>query len=660
MTNGSVDASPKAYAAETYRSLMITIAIIAVFCLVVTTLMLANHDKIIRTDPRYAASLISIKQRLHKKPTDEALKAKLRNTDAALRKEYLRRLDFANTGSYLLLIGIAGLLITIPAAAQYRRKIELPEPQTDISEEQRHAARLSKIGIATLGVVITGGMVTIAMNSGGDLTEGYKKAVSDYLKSKPASPSNQGQPAPMASAASTPVGAPPAQNTTTPPAMTGPIPALPPLPGQANPTVASPEAAKQAPATPVKPPQLAVEAAFDANDYAPTLEDYNQNWPVFRGPSAGMASGPYPTSWDAASGKSVLWKTPIPLPGWNSPVVWKDRVFLAGADKQKRELYCFAAQDGKLLWSKTIDVLVAGKPLEVYDDTGYAAPSMAVNGKHVFAIFPNGDVVCYSLTGEMVWQRNLGELESMYGYASSLSLYKSLLIVQYDQGSGDDGKSALIALQSSTGKIVWLTHRDVANSWSSPLVVNSGESGLIITNANPWSIGYDALTGKELWRAKLMSGDVAPSAAYADGIAYLCNSGAVLAAVRTDGTGDVTKSKLLWQSTDGLPDITSPASNGEYLFTVTTEGTLTCHDTKQGKKLWDHTYDGVFKASPVIIGNSVYLLDGDGVMHIVSLKQSFTEESTASIGEKANATPAFAAGRLYIRGQNHLFCIGAR
>ncbi len=660
MTNSSKATNQNLNPAETYQSLMITIAIIAVFCLVVTTLMLFNHDKISRTDPRYAASLISLKQQLHKQPTDEALKAKLRDTDAALRKEYLRRLDFANTGSYLLFIGIAGLLVAIPAAAQYRRKIALPEAQTDVSEEQRRAARLPRIGIATLGIVIAGGMVTFAFTSNGDLTEGYKKSVSDYLKSKPAQSADHSQPAPVASAANTPAAAGSMPTSSTPPAMTGPIPALPPLPGQANPTVTSPDAAKQAPAAPVKPPQLAVEAAFDAQDYAPTLEEYNQNWPVFRGPSAGTVSGSYPTSWDASSGKLILWKTPIPLPGWNSPVVWKDRVFLAGADKQKRELYCFAANDGKLLWSKTIDVLVAGKPPEVYDDTGYAAPTLAVNGMHVFAIFPNGDVVCYSLTGEMVWQRNLGELESMYGYASSLSLYKSLLIIQYDQGSGDDGKSALMALQSSTGKIVWLTHRDVANSWSSPLVVNTNESGLIITNANPWSIGYDALTGKELWRAKLMSGDVAPSAAYTDGIAYLCNSGAVLAAVRTDGTGDVTKSKVLWQSTDGLPDITSPASNGEYVFTVTTEGTLTCHDTKQGKKLWDHAYDGVFKASPVIIGHSVYLLDGEGVMHIVSLKQSFTEESTASIGEKANATPAFSAGRIYIRGQNHLFCIGAK
>ncbi len=660
MTNSSKTTNPNLNAADAYRSLLTTIAILAAFCLVVMIMMLTNHAKINRSDPRYAPALISIKQQLHKKPTDEALKAKLRDTDASLRKEYLKRLDFANTGSYLLLVGIAGLLITIPAAAQYRRKIALPEPQTDIGDEQRHIARLSRIGIATLGIVITGGMVTIAVTSGGDLTAGYKKAVSDYLKTKPATPANQGQSAPVANAASSPAAPGPVATNPTPPAMTGPIPALPPLPGLSNSAVTAQEPGKKPQAEPVKAPKLAVEAPFDAQDFAPTLEEYNQNWPVFRGPSAGTASGSYPTSWDAASGKSILWKTPIPMPGWNSPVVWKDRIFLAGADKQKRELYCFAAPDGKLLWSKTIDALVQGKPPEVFDDTGYAAPSLAVNGKHVFAIFPNGDVVCYSLTGELVWQRNLGELESMYGYASSLSLYISLLIVQYDQGSGDDGKSALMALQSSTGKIVWLTHRDVANSWSSPLVVNSGESGLIVTNANPWSIGYEAQTGKELWRAKLMSGDVAPSAAYADGITYVCNTGAVLAAIRTNGTGDVTKSNVLWQSTDGLPDITSPASNSEYLITVTTDGTVTCHDAKQGKKLWDHAYDAVFKASPVIVGNKVYLLDGEGVMHIVSLKPSFTEESNASVGESTHATPAFVDGKIYIRGQSHLFCIGAK
>lgn len=648
-----------------YKALLRTITILAAFSLSVLVLMLVNNHQLGQSDPRNSNELKIVKLQLHRKPTSEALKARVREVDSSLRKSYLRQLDFANTGSYLLLIGIAGLLITIPAAAQYRKKMVLPEKAIDGTDEMRRTARLARTGIAVLGVVVVGGFTVLAMSSSHGLIDGYTKAVNDFKKNPPASFTEPGKEAPVSSAAGS------ASSALAPAAASAPgapvplpslanLPALPPMPGASAPNSGSPVATKPAETQTTMTVKLAVEAAYDSNDYFPSVQDYHQNWPVFRGPSAGIAADNYPTDWNGPSGKAILWKTQIALPGWNSPVVWKDRVFLAGADKQKREIYCYNADDGKLLWTKTVDALVGGQPPKVFDDTGYAAPTMAVDGKRVFAIFPNGDVVCYSFDGNQLWGRNLGSPDSMYGYAASLAMFRSLLIIQLDQGSGSDGQSAIMALQGSTGKIVWLTQRDVANSWSSPLVVNSADAGMVITNANPWSIGYEALSGKELWRANVMSGDVAPSPAYMDGIAYVCNTGAVLAAIRTNGSGDVTKSNVLWQATDGLPDITSPATNGEFLILLTTEGTATCIDAKLGKKLWDHSFDTMFRSSPVIIGNKAYLLDGDGVMHIITLKQSFLEDGQSSIGEKTNATPAFTGGRIYIRGENNLFCVGSR
>lgn len=653
--------------AATYMAIIRTIAILGIFSMAVLALMLVNHYQLGVSDPRNSKELKAIKLELHKNPTSEAIKTRVRETDTRLREAYLRRLDFAHTGSYLLLISIAGLLIAVPAAAQYRKKIMCPENEADGTDEFRRTAMLARYGVAALAVLMVGGLAVLSITAHGELAEGYAKAVSEYKKNPPASFTEPGKEAPVSSAAGSASNAPAsasAPGSSALPASTSNLPVLPPMKaasgGAAPPGSANPAVEKPTPGQSTKAAKLAVEAHFDSNDYSPSVEEYHQNWPVFRGPASGIAAGDYPADWNASIGKAILWKTPIPLPGWNSPVVWKDRVFLAGADKQKREIYCYGTDNGKLLWNKTVDPLVNAKPPEVFDDTGYAAPTLAVDGKRVFAIFPNGDVVCYSFNGDRLWGRNLGIPDSMYGYAASLALFRSLLIIQYDQGSGSDGKSAIMALQGGTGKIVWLTQRPVANSWSSPIVVNTGDKGMVITSANPWSIAYDALSGKEIWRANILSGDVAASPAFADGIAYVCNTSAVLAAIRANGSGDVTKTHVMWQATDGLPDITSPATNGEFLILLTTDGTATCFDAKQGKKLWNHSFDTTFRSSPVIVGSKAYMLDGDGTMHILSLGQSFQEDGKSSIGEKTNATPSFAGGRIFIRGERNLFCVGTK
>src|SRR2546425_3081808 len=60
---------------------------------------------------------------------------------------------------------------------------------------------------------------------------------------------------------------------------------------------------------------------------------FGQHWPSFRGPNAsGVADGhPTPVKWNATSGESVLWKTPIPGIAVSSPIVWGDRVFVSTA-----------------------------------------------------------------------------------------------------------------------------------------------------------------------------------------------------------------------------------------------------------------------------------------------------------------------------------------
>ena len=397
----------------------------------------------------------------------------------------------------------------------------------------------------------------------------------------------------------------------------------------------------------------------------PALAEVKKNWPRFRGPG-GLGISAYtniPSSWDGKTGEGILWKIPIPLPGNNSPVVWGDRIFLTGATEEKREVYCVDANSGNILWQKAVENVPfsSPEPPEVSDETGFAAPTAVTDGQQVYAIFANGDTICFDFNGKQIWARNFGPFDNMYGHSSSLAMYQNLLLVLIDQGGADDGISELLALEATTGRTIWTAgERPVPNSWASPIVINTGERDEIITCGAPWVIAYDPATGSEFWRADCLSGDVAPSPVYGAGLVFATNAYAFLAAIRPGGQGDVTETHIVWAAEDGLPDICSPLANEELVFVMETYGLMTCYDAKDGTKVWEEDLVESFNASPSLVGDNVYLLTEDGIMIIIKASREFQKVGRCELGEDTYACPAFMDGRIYIRGEENLYCIVKR
>ena len=409
-------------------------------------------------------------------------------------------------------------------------------------------------------------------------------------------------------------------------------------------------------------PEIDLERAGPGGTLYPSIEQISKNWPRFRGPG-GLGISAYtnvPGYWNGTTGEGILWKSKVPLPGHNSPVVWGDRVFLSGGDPNKLQVYCFDALSGGLLW--TGDVGRAPKldeePFEVMEDTGFAAPTVVTDGRRVCAIFATGDIGCFDFDGRKLWTRNLGTPDSAYGYASSLAMYRNLILVQYDQGGVDDQKSKLIALDGFSGQTVWEMKRPVPNSWTSPIVTNIGNQDQIITCGDPWVIGYAPADGAELWRAKCVGGDVAPSPIYANGLIFAIEPYTRLVAIRPDGRGDVTKTHVVWSIEDNTPDICCPVSNGELIFLLTSDGMLTCHKVTDGAKLWEKDMRENFRASPSLVGDRLYLMSEEGLTFIIEAGTEYKELARCELGESCFASPAFADGRIYFRGLQNLYCIG--
>jgi outer membrane protein assembly factor BamB len=404
-----------------------------------------------------------------------------------------------------------------------------------------------------------------------------------------------------------------------------------------------------------------VQGGDGGSPYA-SAEERQMQWPRFRGPGGAGVSAytNIPTSWNGKTGEGILWKTAVPLKGHNSPVVWRDRVFLSVADPNVRQVLCFDGKSGRLLWKGDVPTVppASGEKFEIMEDTGYAAPTVATDGRRVYVIFPTGDVAGFDFNGRRLWHKSLGRPDSAYGYASSLETYQKLVLIQYDQGDGKEGKSRFFALDGLTGQVAWEAKRTLPSSWTTPIVVDVAGQPQLITVANPFVVSYNPADGKELWRAECVGGDLAPSPICAGGLVFAIQPYSHLVAIKPTGQGNVTKTHVAWKAEDGIPDICSPVSDGAYVYLLDSEGLVTCYKVEDGKKVYEHELKEPCRASPSVVGDKLYLLTHKGVMHIARIGPEYKELRKCELGEECLASPAFVDGRIYVRGAKNLYCIG--
>ncbi|MFZ1936163.1 MAG: PQQ-binding-like beta-propeller repeat protein [Thermoguttaceae bacterium] len=586
-------------------------AVAAVVAIVVSALLFYDYIQRLRKDPLDSPTYKALTDALDQHRSDESLKEQVRALDLQLRREYFRQRAFTGVGAALLTVAVLTFLLSARIAATLRRR--MPLPTVSLGRQDREAAwtRIARWAVAATCAAMIFAAVLLILSVKSPLPDGGNQIAS--LQNRPRE--------------------------------TGPIQNV---PGSQSGVESNGRVHPRPPDYPEPP----------SND-----EEFAKAWPRFRGPG-GLGISAYtnvPDAWDAPKGKGILWKTPVPLPGNNSPVVWGKRVFLCGADEHRREVYCFDADSGKLLWRENVPGTPQSnaRPPKVNDDTGYAAPTTATDGRRVFAIFANGDLAAFDVSGKPAWAKSLGPLQNSYGHASSLLTYKNLLLVQLDQGDSEKPRSKLLAFDSATGGIAWQVDRPVPNSWSSPIVIRVGDRDQLVASSSPWVIGYDLGDGAEVWRVKCLGPDIGPSPVFAAGCVFVANDNAALSAIRADGHGDVTATHIVWKGKDGMPDTCSPLATGEFVFLLTSEGTLTCYDAAKGGALWSEEFDEQCAASPSMVGKRLYIVARSGKAWIVEPgRDKCRRIGQCNLGEECVTSPAFQDGRIYLRGNKHLFCIG--
>lgn len=393
-------------------------------------------------------------------------------------------------------------------------------------------------------------------------------------------------------------------------------------------------------------------------------------WGHWRGP-AGDGTAPRarpPVEFGAA--KNLRWKAALPGGGSSSPVVWDDSVFVTAAvpvadaaGEYDFRVLCLDRRTGRERWSRDV---VRARPHEgTHKTNGFASASPCTDGERVYAHFGSRGLFCLTMDGTSLWQRDFGDMRirNEFGEGSSPTLADGMIIVPWDH----EGPSALFALDVASGRTVWETPRDEPTCWATPLVAADGDGHKqVVMNGQNAARGYDLATGRELWRCGGQTTRPCASAVAAGGTAWIGSGfrGSFLAAFDLAGRGDLGGGRaVLWTRERDTPDVASPLlSDGRLFFYKEKTGLLTCVDARTGAAHFEtqripglaNTY-----ASPVAAGGSVFLTDRSGTIVVIRDAPRLEVLATNDMEEGVDATPAPVDDELFIRGQRHLFCVGA-
>jgi outer membrane protein assembly factor BamB len=616
-----------------------TAVISGIFCFVVALLLLLNFWQFSKNDPIESLALEVLVERLKEDPDNDGLKNEIRQYDLLARKAYFNSQWQVKTGAYMLLFGVIVLAFALRIYYALKSKIEEPEK---VLENEIASRILAQKGILIAGAVVFGLAVLASL-----LTVDYLDKYTWETESAgmPTEPADEGIEV-------IDVGVILEQSGITESGQEDTEEVEVSAPEEGTEVVESEAGSKPESETETDPDSETVQPVLSSTSHVLTPDLVRSHHNSFRGP---MGQGivyhrNIPTEWDGTSGNNILWKSDVPKHGFNSPVIWGDKLFVAGADEQNREVYCYNRNDGKLLWTGKADNIPGSpaSPPKVTEDTGLSAPTVTTDGQRVYAIFATGDVIAFDMNGKRVWARNLGVPDNHYGHSSSLITWDNKLFIQYDTNRG--GK--VIAMDTATGEQVWETVRDAKISWASPVLVQVDGKYQLVLTADPIVAGYDIQNGKELWSVECMMGEVGPSVGYTDGVVYAANEYATLVAI------EIKTRETLWDDDMFLPEAASPLAHNGLLFIATSYGVLVCYDAKTGEKYWEHDVGKTLYSSPVFADGKLFMMDNDGVMRIYEYGKEMKLLSENELGETAGTTPAFADGRIYIRGEKHLYCIG--
>ena len=409
--------------------------------------------------------------------------------------------------------------------------------------------------------------------------------------------------------------------------------------------------------------------------------DAGSSWLGLRGDGSGRSSERgLPLTWSESH--NVFWKTALPGRGYSSPVVAGGKVWLTTALEAEHSLRVLALElaSGKIIHDVEVFQPAAWQP--GHDENSFASPTPVADETRVCVHFGTYGSACLAQADATVlWKANDQPQEHEVGPGSSPILWKDLFLVNCDGTDSD----YVLARDKVSGKVVWKKERRFLEkrqpphrkAFSTPIVVEvAGKAQLISTGAAA-TTAYDPATGEELWYLQHEGYSNVPMPLYGGG-KVVVNSGYAqpnLLAIALDGArGDVVFSHLRWSYYGQVPANSTPlylempaagpapaaAARSGRIFMVADFGIASWLDADRGELIWRERVGGRFFASPLYADGRIYAFAHDGRTLVLEPGETYHLLAENKLDGKVNATPAIAAGSIFLRSEQALYRLGTQ
>ena len=274
---------------------------------------------------------------------------------------------------------------------------------------------------------------------------------------------------------------------------------------------------------------------------------------------------------------------------------------------------------------------------------GFSGTTPAGDGKMVVAAFGNGVVSAYTLEGRRIWAEII-QKPGPDGHGASPAISGDTVVVHFRD---------LIALDKLTGKELWRVKSDV--SLGSPQIIEIGGEAAVLTAASGDLIRL--ADGKAIYTGDRGLDRATP---VVDGgqVFYMDRRAQVfpLPAVLERGPAP----EPLWEvDLEGDAVHASSVVTADWVYTLTSDGQLYILERAGGRVLdranLAPSEGGTFHASLALAGKRLYAASSAGDLIVFKRGKRFRQVSRTRL-EPMYEAPLFSNGRIYLRGESHLYC----
>lgn len=300
----------------------------------------------------------------------------------------------------------------------------------------------------------------------------------------------------------------------------------------------------------------------------------------------------------------------------------------------------------KVLRNKLNDYPLAAKFRTPGADStvGFTTATPVSNGKHIFAVFGNGLVVCYDLDGNRKWLQLIEHSTAGYGHCASPLLVGSKLLVHY---------ADLTALDVKDGSECWRTK--LSPSHGSPIHAKIGTTDVAMTpNGQLVRVADGVVLATKL-------GHCGPNSPIIhDGVVYFVQPETRAVKLPAE-VSEAAKPEALWKGRlkgSGYW-FASPVYHAGLIYGINEKGILSVVDAQNGKLVYDQRLDlgGTVYPSLTLAGGLLFVSADDGVTLVLEPGREYKEVGKNTL-EGFRSTPIFHGTRMYVRCMKNLYCIG--